>query len=241
MKKYEQIYQKYKDDIFNGFLIHGQQLPSIRESCQLFQCSQTTVERAYDQLVSEGYITSKPQTGYFVIINEARIKLHKKISQYHFHQQPICYDYDLRSQTVYYDSQEMLLWKKYLQDVLQNNRHLTSYGDSQGEIELREALSLYAYKMRGVLSHPEHILITANFQSLLFIFMGLIPANSRIGMEYQEKSQAKRVFESYGFKIIEIRSNDDGIDLEDLKNKPIDLLYINSSCQGLKKNLCHIS
>lgn len=135
----------------------------------------------------------------------------------------------------------MLLWKKYLQDVLQNNRHLTSYGDSQGEIELREALSLYAYKMRGVLSHPEHILITANFQSLLFIFMGLIPANSRIGMEYQEKSQAKRVFESYGFKIIEIRSNDDGIDLEDLKNKPIDLLYINSSCQGLKKNLCHIS
>ena len=77
MKKYEQIYQKYKDDIFNGFLIHGQQLPSIRECCQLFQCSQTTVERAYDQLVSEGYITSKPQTGYFVIINEARIKLHK--------------------------------------------------------------------------------------------------------------------------------------------------------------------
>lgn len=65
--------------------------------------------------------------------------------------------------------------------------------------------------------------------------MGLIPANSRIGMEYQEKSQAKRVFESYGFKIIEIRSNDDGIDLEDLKNKPIDLLYINSTCQGLKK------
>lgn len=118
--------------------------------------------------VSEGYITSKPQTGYFVIINEARIKLHKKISQYHFHQQPICYDYDLRSQTVYYDSQEMLLWKKYLQDVLQNNRHLTSYGDSQGEIELREALSLYAYKMRGVLSHPDY----CEFSVIIIYFYG---------------------------------------------------------------------
>lgn len=235
MKKYEQIYQKYKNDIINGFLKYKQQLPSIRESCQIFQCSQTTVERAYDQLFSEGYIISQPQIGYFVTIEESKINLLKKMSQYHFHHDTIQYDYDLRSQTLFYNSKEMSLWKKYLRDVLNHHYDLTFYGDSQGEIQLREALCLYAYKMRGVLSHPQQMLITSNFQSSLFVFMSLVPRNTRIAMEYQENSQAQRVFESYGFQIVYIKSNDEGIDLNDLQQKSIDMLYINSSCQGLRK------
>lgn len=235
MKKYEFIYEKYRQDILQGFIKNKQQLPSIRESCQIFKASQTTVEHAYDKLLIEGYITSKPQIGYFVSIDEARIKLHQQYDTYHSLHKPIHYTYDFRSQTISQDSFEMSTWKRYLKDVLENKREMSTYGDSQGELVLREALCQYTYKTRGVLSHPERILVGSNYQSLLFILAGLIPRNSIIGMEHQETSQAKRVFESYGFQVITIKSLNDGIDLEDLKKYNIHFLYINSACQGLKR------
>lgn len=235
MKKYEYIYNKYRQDIIQGFLKNNQQLPSIRESCQIFKASQTTVEHAYDKLVIEGYISSKPQIGYFVSINETRIKLHKQYDTYKSLHHSIKYTYDFRSQTISQDSFEISTWKRYLKDVLENKREMTTYGDSQGELVLREALCQYTYKTRGVLAHPERILIGSNYQSLLFILAGLIPKDSVIGMEYQEVSQAKRVFESYGFQVVEIQSVDDGIDINDLKNHSLDFLYINSACLGLKR------
>lgn len=235
MKKYEQIYNKYRNDILQGFLKNKQQLPSIRESCQIFKASQTTVEHAYDKLFIEGYITSKPQVGYFVSINQTRIKLHQQLDSYQSLHQPIDYIYDFRSQTISQDSFEMSTWKRYLKDVLDNNKEMSTYGDGQGELVLREAICRYTYKVRGVLTHPEHILVGSNFQSLLFILAGLIPKESIIAMEYQDHLQVKRVFESYGFQVIMIRSLDDGIDLRDLKMYDIDYLYINSACQGLKR------
>lgn len=235
MKKYESIYEKLRQDILQGFLKNKQQLPSIRESCHLFKASQTTVEHAYNKLLIEGYITSKRQIGYFVSIDEARIKLHQQYDTYQSLHKPIHYTYDFRSQTISQDSFEISTWKRYLKDVLENKKEMSTYGDSQGELVLREALCQYTYRTRGVLSHPERILIGSNYQSLLFILAGLIPRNSIIGMEHQETAQTHRVFESYGFQTITIKSLDDGIDLEDLKKYHIDFLYINSACQGLKR------
>ena len=150
MKKYEQIYNKYRNDILQGFLKNKQQLPSIRESCQIFKASQTTVEHAYDKLLIEGYITSKPQVGYFVSINQTRIKLHQQLDSYKSTHQTVDYIYDFRSQTISQDSFELSTWKRYLKDVLDNKKELSTYGDSQGELALREAICRYTYKVRGV-------------------------------------------------------------------------------------------
>lgn len=235
MKKYEIVYEKYKNDILNGFLSNHQPLPSIRQSCKLFKTSQTTIEHAYDKLVAEGYIISKPQIGYFVDIDKERIRLHQQIDQYQTPQEVISYVYDFRSQTVSQDSFEVNIWKRYLKDVLDDMTNMSTYGDSQGEYALREALCQYAYKARGVLCHPNQILVGSNYQSLLFVLCGLFEKGTVIGMEYQENSQAKRVFESYGYQIKMIQMNDEGIDMNDLKNYQIDVLYINSASQGLKR------
>lgn len=235
MKKYKIVYEKYKKDILEGFLLNHQALPSIRESCQLLKVSQTTVEHAYNKLVMEGYITNKPQIGYFVDIDEERIQLHKQIDQYQIHHEVLSYTYDFRSQTVSQDSFEMKVWKRYLKDVLDNMANMSTYGDSQGEYVLREALCQYAYNVRGVLCHPDQILIGSNYQSLLFILCGLFEKGTIIGMEYQKNSQAKRVFESYGYQIEMIKMNNDGIDMNDLRKHDIDVLYINSASQGLKR------
>ena len=63
---YEQLYQFIRDDIMEGRLDIHSILPSKRSLAKQLSISITTVENAYNQLVSEGYIYSKPKSGYYV-------------------------------------------------------------------------------------------------------------------------------------------------------------------------------
>ena len=63
---YEQIYKYIKKEIQNGGLPFHKRLPSTRNLAKYLQVSRTTVDMAYGQLVSEGYIEAQPYKGYFV-------------------------------------------------------------------------------------------------------------------------------------------------------------------------------
>ena len=55
---YEQIYRYIRDEIKTGHLAEGDKLPSTRRLSDHLQVSRTTVDTAYDQLLSEQ--NSKP-------------------------------------------------------------------------------------------------------------------------------------------------------------------------------------
>lgn len=61
---YLQIYEKLRSDILSGYLVKGDQLPSIRKCEALMKVSKTSIERAYEKLLEEGYILSVPQKGF---------------------------------------------------------------------------------------------------------------------------------------------------------------------------------
>src|SRR3712207_9390750 len=63
---YLQLYQQIKRSIYQQELQLGDKLPSKRHLCEYLQISQNTVESAYAQLLAEGYIESKPRSGFFV-------------------------------------------------------------------------------------------------------------------------------------------------------------------------------
>ena len=168
-------------------------------------------------------------------IEKERIHLHKQLDQYSKEVKKVNYKYDFRSQTVSFDSFEVNTWKRYIKDVLDDMNNMSTYGDSQGEYVLREALSRYAYKIRGVLGHPDRILVASNYQALLFVLCGLFDRNTVIGMENIGESQASRVFESYGYKIEFIDSDDEGINIDSLRSKQINILCLNTASSGKKK------
>lgn len=62
---YEQIYDAIRKDILHGRILKGEKLPSTRFQAQYLQVSRSTVELAYEQLLSEGYIYSEPYRGYY--------------------------------------------------------------------------------------------------------------------------------------------------------------------------------
>ncbi|MDR4235475.1 winged helix-turn-helix domain-containing protein, partial [Priestia megaterium] len=63
---YIQLYRHIRSDILSGNIKTGEKLPSLRKLAELNEISITTAEQAYNQLLTEGYITSRPQSGYYV-------------------------------------------------------------------------------------------------------------------------------------------------------------------------------
>ena len=63
---YEALYRCIRGDILSGALAPGQKLPSKRALAENLEVSKITVETAYNQLLSEGYICSREKVGYFV-------------------------------------------------------------------------------------------------------------------------------------------------------------------------------
>ena len=63
---YQYLYKCIKNDILNGTLPTDYKLPSKRAFAKHLNISTITVENAYYNLLSEGYIYSIPKKGYYV-------------------------------------------------------------------------------------------------------------------------------------------------------------------------------
>ena len=63
---YDQLYAAVAAAIREGALRHGEKLPSKRELCARLGVSRATVETAYELLLAEGYVESRPRSGYYV-------------------------------------------------------------------------------------------------------------------------------------------------------------------------------
>ena len=63
---YQQIYLGIRSEIEQGSLLPDEKLPSKRSLAVHLQVSTVTVQAAYDQLVAEGYLITKPRSGYYV-------------------------------------------------------------------------------------------------------------------------------------------------------------------------------
>ena len=63
---YEALYTNIRRDIQDGTIAAGDRLPSKRSLARHLNVSVTTIEGAYRRLLEEGYIRSRPSSGYYV-------------------------------------------------------------------------------------------------------------------------------------------------------------------------------
>ena len=65
---YEQLYDYIKNEIVSEQIKPNSKLPSKRKLASHLQVSLNTIQGAYDQLLSEGYIYALPKKGYYVSV-----------------------------------------------------------------------------------------------------------------------------------------------------------------------------
>ena len=75
---YEQIYDKIKTMIVTGKIKPGSKITSMRMLAKQLKVSIITVQRAYDELQSEGFIETSPGKGCYVLEANVEILLEEK-------------------------------------------------------------------------------------------------------------------------------------------------------------------
>lgn len=218
---YIELYKKIKTAISDNIIKTGEKLPSVREAAAQLGISRTTVENAYSKLCIEGFVESYPQKGYFVIANHSKEKDNTNIKS----QISTNIEYDFSSRRIDTKNADIKTWKKTVRETLLCSEELTSYGDSQGEYVLREALSEYSYKARGVKADPENIVIAAGIGPLLNILCGLIGRDISVGFSGDGFTKAQNLFADYGIPTVLLESDANGAKIDAAYKNKIDVLF----------------
>ena len=230
---YQQIYLSVRKAIESGNLKKGSKLPSVRRLSADRGISKTTVTGAYDQLRVEGYIVSKPQSGYYVAAQFAGIP--QKTGAAEERQSEILYaEYDFSGKSIDESVIDLAEWKKSIKDVINRNYLLTSYGDSQGEETLRQALQKYALGIRSVNARADNIVVGAGTQAILYLLCSLAGFGKTAALERSAFVQAEVVFKSFNYNIRYCESDADGAVLNSINEISPDIILINPNCCGTR-------
>ena len=267
---YEQVYEAVKVHIEQGLFRPGQRLPSIRAMAAQLGVSKITVEQAYLQLATEGYIQAhnrapyevleipQPLIGYYdgmapinstfdrtcgIVGNLGELKedillsvkpksiaqsvtdtMEQKVEEiiaYRDKSKVCIANHALHKETnrqapsIIYnfatgamdpEGFDFKRWKRFIGYALRDTKRLMTYGQLEGEPELRSALNQYLQQARGVRASAERVLVTSGTLNSLHMIASLLQrqGKSKVAIDRQSPSFAKAVWKDYGFSVLEV-------------------------------------
>ena len=150
---YEHLYKCIKNDILQGKLGVGERLPSKRPFAKNLGISVITVENAYEQLISEGYIYSIPKRGFYVsdLKKDTLPSQTSQASNIVLPASTPSYIADFSSNQT--DSQifPFTVWAKTMREILnENQEQLMINPPCGGILELRKSIADYLKEFRGM-------------------------------------------------------------------------------------------
>lgn len=238
---YEQIYEYIKNEIRTGKLQAEEKLPSTRSLAEYLQVARSTVDSAYSQLLAEGYIESKPCKGYFVcridellLLADYREKTEtaKPGSSWKSIAQEKKIEYDFSPHGISMKHFPFATWKRITKEILVDaNSEMFGLGEAQGDYELRETISRYLHLARGVNCTPDQLIIGAGNDYLLMLLEKILGRHVPIAMENPTYMRAFRVFSSFAYEIETIPMDENGINVEALRQSHARAAYVMPSHQ----------
>lgn len=159
-----QIYNFMREAILNGTLPQGERLPSTRELAKHLHVARNVVIESYEQLLAEGYVYTKNGSGTYIgdgILFQTACCASPLIEQKAAPDQPNKEVISFRTGIPDLASIPIKKWGRLYREITQSALPMhMDYQSSKGEYELRHQLSLYLWRVRGVNTLPENILIT---------------------------------------------------------------------------------
>lgn len=230
---YLQIYQQLKEDIRTGKMPAGSRLPSKRKMAAQLEVSVNTVEGAYGQLLSEGFIRSAPQRGYFVcdigeLISLPALPADERPQQASTPQA----DIDFSTSHISQEKFPYNLWRKLLKNSFNEyDPHLLDCPPAQGNPGLREEIARYLYQARGVHCTADHVIIGAGTDHLMQMVSYLLPNGCTLAMENPVYHTSSEFFRRMGHQVRFIDVDEDGVPPQALEGMNDTALYITPSHQ----------
>ncbi len=235
---YMQIYQQIKDKIVSGDLCEGSVLPPIRTMAKTLMVARNTVDSAYQQLCSEGYVLGKVGSGYIVqkldIPNmiSPNTKLLDFTSAIEKVQPSEAVMFDFQYGKLDIANFPLRIWRRLLNHVLLSDeiRGLTDYNEKKGDLLLRIQIMKYLHESRGVICSPEQIILCSGAMSAVSLICKLIDTKT-VAVEEPGFDSARETFINNGYRLNPIPLTREGINSDKLKLLEAKLLYTTPSHQ----------
>lgn len=226
---YRQIMQQIQAQVLRGELAPGSRLPSSRQLAKEAGVARITVTQAYEQLLAEGYLVSRPGAGVYVapdlpLLTEERpftppltawgervlaVTPSRSATTTH-----LAIDFGIGrsfAQIFPYD-----VWRRLLARYLStDDAMLSRYGSVAGFLPLRQALADYLAQYRGINCTAKQLVIVSGAQQVLDILTRLLlKPGDEVLVETPGYTVAYNLFRAYGAQLTALPVDDDGLPVE---------------------------
>ena len=216
---YTQIYEHIKNIIIKGYAKANTKLPSKRSLAANLSVSINTVDAAYSQLISEGYICAKPKSGHFVCeIDEYFAAVAPKVSPklVSVAKPPIKIDFS--PDMIDYRHFPYEIWRKTFKYCFNEyDDGLLKRPPVQGDITLRENMVDFLYNSRKVSCTAEQIVISIGSSGTLQILAAIFGRERYIACENPVYMRVYKVFQNLGNKVLAVDVDEKGLQVDLLK------------------------
>lgn len=233
---YRQLEAQLREGIESGTYPTGSRLPSIRGLAADLGCARNTVEQAYHLLVQEGYVASRPGSGY-VVQNVTYLQPDASA--------PSCAvllggprrkaRYDFTYGNLEPGTFPAAAWRAITDGILLSVEAAgcDAYNDPFGEESLRAAIAWRLVTQRDIDCTPEQIVVQGGTQTSVQNLLTLFDAaRDTVAMEDPGYDGVRSVIERARFAIKPCRVTDDvRVFLSDLESSGARLAYLTPSSQ----------
>ncbi len=228
----KQLYDKLTYMILNCELMYGEKLPSSRELASSLKISRNTVVEVYDQLIAEVYISTRKGSGTYVT----------NTRKCHLLEEPECSTKRTKKDPnilrliagtpdlTHFPKQS---WMQATRRAVNNkNTDIFGYGDPNGYLPLREALSKYLYTHKGICSSPEQVIISGGTKDAIrLIALSLKDEINSLLTESPSVLFVPEIFRSIGYNITPLKVDSIGIVTKELKHQERSIIYTSAAHQ----------
>lgn len=249
---YKQIAQYLEQRISNGEYPSGTVLPSERLLSKELDVNRSTVVSAYEELRAAGIVESLQGKGTIVSrdiwgTSRNRIPNWEKLIETGSFLPNTTMMRSIRKEAFSLDLIDLasgelspdLSASQYFRNIMSNeafNYHV-GYDHPQGNLKLRETISLHLKELRNITATPSSILITSGAQQALYLIVQcLLQPGDAVAIEDPSYSYSLPLFKSAGLRPFLLPVDNHGINPDDIvefyKQHRIKMVFLNPNFQN---------
>ena len=235
------LIESIKSKIIDGTLSPNEKLPSKRTLSSHLGVSVITVQNAYSELISQGYIFSIEKKGFFVTELPKEIKSlssnsykqnfkkEKSIKKINSKSKEKIF-IDLKSNSIGWEKFPFSIWSKIMRKVLNSpHENLLKSQPLQGTLELREAICKHLKSFKNIEAVPEQIVVGAGTE-MLYSFVVYLLGNEKVyAVENPGYKKIAQIFEMNGARTEHIPIDKNGLNIEALKKINASVVHVTPS------------
>ena len=213
-EKIDEIKNYIKNLIERDLLTENDNLLSIREAEDFYSANRYVISSAYNELVYERYIISKPGSGYFVLSKKHNITEVKQSES----QKNDLNTYNFYRSGYIKNLIDTGLEKQFKEISKGNIDFIYNYNSIYGSFELRKEISKFFETVNGFKVNPENIIVGSSIRGIVSTLYRTISQNIPIIVEDELFEIKSKIYKSLNCNINFASVENDGINIDEIRD-----------------------